>query len=131
MASLALRAIALIGNLAILLFALLAIAAYQNLWTWFLVISAIGFVVVNLRIFFPWPLRQHDVVKSYPVARAISWAAVAVGLPLGSIGLSVGGALHDWWLMLLVLAGTGMLNIFILRMRTNDSAGEGGSGPHA
>jgi hypothetical protein len=111
-----LRLLTLLGYLGILFFALAALFAYGTLEAGLLSLSGIGFVVINSRILFPWPLPASEVLKTYTLARCTLWVALLIGI-LGAVGVCGAYTFGEWRSAFAILGVTSALNLVILRRR--------------
>ena len=82
-------AVAVVTDALLLIFAIFFVAGAGSVLAWFVTIATIGLVVLNLRLFFPWPLDAHQVARTRLPAEVMSAVAVVVGL--SGLGLSVVG----------------------------------------
>ena len=113
---LVLKIVSMLGHLALLFFALAALALYGNLETGLVAVIAIGFAVMNSRLLFPWPANHSAILKSLRYCRL----SLFIGLG-GGLGLAVAGALGvfpfaNWWEVFVILALTSGVNLLSLQV---------------
>lgn len=112
--SFCLRVLALIGHLALLLFAMMALAGGGTLGMGLLGIAAIAFVVINARVLFPWPERRQGMPRNVRFAHISLWIALPSALLFCVAGAFGVYPFNDWLISFLVLAITSALNLLVL-----------------
>lgn len=111
-----LRVLTLIGHLAVLFFALAAAAAYGTLGIGLLVIAIIAFVVVNVRVIFPWPERRQEMQGNFRLARLTLWIVLPLALLFCAAGVINAYPFKEWLGSFLILATTSALNLLVLHL---------------
>ncbi len=105
----------------LLVFAIFVVAGSGSIGALLVTIAGGALVVLNLRLFFPWPLRQSQVAGTRPAAETMSAIAVVVGAT--GAGLSAAGWLpatnhHDELVLLLV---AGLANLLASRLQVDEN----------
>lgn len=114
--SFCLKVLTLIGHLALLLFALMALAGGGTLIMGLLVIAAIAFVVVNARVLFPWPERRQEMQGNVRFAHITLWIALPFALLCCAAGAFGVHPFNDWLISFMILAMTSALNLLVLQL---------------
>ncbi|MEP7009704.1 MAG: hypothetical protein ABJC13_05215 [Acidobacteriota bacterium] len=108
--------LAVVVDALLLVFAIFFIAGSGSIGALFVTIACGALVVLNLRLFFPWPLHWSQVAGARPAAEVMSVIAVIVGST--GIGISAAGwsAAIEWRNQLVLVLVAGIVNLLASRL---------------